>query len=144
MDGGIIYHIYRGSDGMEHGLIVSLTETTATWQSVTSLVNANRSWDGLYNTDLMTNSPAKDFVTGLGAGWYLPSVDELSILYHNRFYVNKVLFSGGNTLLSNFADYWSSTEHNAGVAWPFDFMLGLVSGNNAKLNVHRVRGVKAF
>ena len=68
-DGGIIFYLYRGLDGLEHGLIVSKTEQANTqWQSSTSLVNANRSWDGAYNTNLMTDSPAKDYVQSLGPG----------------------------------------------------------------------------
>jgi hypothetical protein len=141
-DGGIIFNIYKGSDGLEHGLIVALTESSAQWQNPSSLVNADRSWDGAYNTNLMTNSPAKTYVTGLGEGWYLPSIDELSILWHNRFYVNTALFNGGNTLLST--NYWSSTEFNAGVAWPFTFYYGTPSADNSKMLTYSVRAIRAF
>jgi len=141
--GGIIYYLYKGSDGLEHGLIVALTESTAQWQTTATLVNANRSWDGTYNTTLITGSPAKTYITGLGAGWYLPSIDELGKLYYNRFETNKALFTGGNTLLSNTAYYWSSTEYNAPNAYFFTFFIG--SANyNFKADTFTVRGVRAF
>ena len=67
-DGGIIFYLYKGSDGLEHGLIVALTESTGAWQTTGTLVNANRTEDGVFNTALMTNSPAKTYIAGLGAG----------------------------------------------------------------------------
>src|SRR5690606_10514804 len=88
--GGIVFYIYIGSDGNQHGLIVNKNESLAQWQSSTTTTNATRSWDGAYNTGLMTNSPAANYVNGLTDGgftdWYLPSIDELSILWHNRFH----------------------------------------------------------
>ena len=76
----IIFYLYRGSDGFEHGLIAALTEGSEWWQTTSANVNANRSEDGAYNTSLMTNSPAASYVTGLGAGWYVPSIDELILI----------------------------------------------------------------
>jgi hypothetical protein len=142
-NGGIIYYLYKGSDGLEHGLIVALTESTAAWQTTGTLVNANRSWDGAYNTALMTGSPAATYIAGLGAGWYLPSIDELGKLYYNRFETNKALFTGGNALLSSTATYWSSTEYNATYADVFDFGDGYAYFGN-KTNTNTVRGVRAF
>lgn len=142
-NGGIIYYLYKGSDGLEHGLIVALTESAAAWQTTGTLVNANRSWDGAYNTTLMTGSPAATYIAGLGAGWYLPSIDELGKLYYNRFETNKALFNGGNTLLSNTADYWSSTESNATYAYVFNFNGGYAN-NSSKASTNTVRGVRAF
>ena len=142
-NGGIIYYLYKGSDGLEHGLIVALTESTADWQTTGTLVNANRTEDGVYNTNLMTNSPAKTYIQTLGAGWYLPSIDELGLLYYNRFETNKALYTGGNTLLSNTAFYWSSTEYNAALAYGFNFGNGYADAN-LKTNASTVRGVRAF
>ena len=142
-NGGIIYYLYKGSDGLEHGLIVALTESTDAWQTTGTLVNAHRSWDGAYNTALMTGSPAATYIAGLGAGWYLPSIDELGKLYYNRFETNKALYTGGNTLLSNTAYYWSSTEYNATVAFFFNFTNGYAS-TNGKGSGNTVRGVRAF
>ena len=142
-NGGIIYYLYKGSDGLEHGLIVALTESTAAWQTTGTLVNANRTEDGAYNTNLMTGSPAATYIAGLGAGWYLPSIDELGLLYYNRYSAQKGLRTGGNTLLSNTVTYWSSTEYNATIAYYFGFLYGYADGDN-KPNTHTVRGVRAF
>ena len=142
-NGGIIFYLYKGSDGLEHGLIVALTESTAQWQSSATLVNANRTEDGAFNTALMTNSPAATYITGLGAGWYLPSIDELGLLYYNRYSVQKALRAGGSTLLSNTAAYWSSLEYNAPIAYGFNFGNGSANYPNKALT-NAVRGVRAF
>lgn len=143
-DGGIIYHLWKDSLGVEHGLIVSKTEQlTTTWQAVGTLVNADRSEDGAYNTALMTLSDAETYVTGLGAGWYLPSIDELNLLWDNRFNANKALRAGGDTLLSISANYWSSTEASTTNAYNFTFGNGN-AGSNLKSNTYSVRAVRAF
>lgn len=142
-DGGIIYYLYKGSDGLEHGLIVALTESAAAWQTTATLVNANRSWDGAYNTALMTNSPAATYIAGLGPGWYLPSIDELCKLYYNRFETNKALFTGGNTLLSSSSSYWSSTEENATTSFRLTFKTMDIL-NAGKSLAYIARGVRAF
>ena len=143
--GGIIFELYKGIDGLEHGLIVALTEqvTTTKWQNTGVLVNANRTEDGVYNTPLMTDSPAATYIATLGTGWYLPSIDELGKLYYNRYYVQKALRAGGNTLLSSTANYWSSTEYNAAGAYVFFFTNGYAV-NSGKTNTYTVRGVRAF
>jgi hypothetical protein len=145
--GGIIYYIYIGSDNLQHGLIVSKTESsTEVWQATGVLVNADRTEDGVYNTILMTSSAAATYVTGLGAGWYLPSIDELNRLYNNRDHANKALRAGGFTLLSAIATYWSSTEANAPnatVAFAFNFNVGNANFT-PKDRTLSVRGVRAF
>ncbi|MEI6750840.1 MAG: hypothetical protein WCM93_16920 [Bacteroidota bacterium] len=143
-DGGIIYYLYKGSDGLEHGLIVALTESTATWQTTATLVNANRTEDGAYNTALMTGSPAATYVATLGAGWYLPSIDELGLLYYNRYSAQKGLRTGGNTLLSYKTHYWSSTEYDAALAFTFVFNLALPHNYNKTNSTYSVRAVRAF
>ena len=140
-NGGIIFEIYKGSDGIEHGLIVAPTETTDIYQTTNVLVNADRSEDGAYNTNLMINSPAKTYVESLGTGWYLPSIDELVKLFNNRYYVQKGLRTNGNTILSLYKYYWSSSELFANEAFT------LVNSSvdlRLKNEICIVRGVKAF
>ncbi len=143
-DGGIIFCIYKGSDGLEHGLIVSKTETTATWSGST-LVGANRTEDGAYNMNLMPTGAgtARTWVEELGAGWYLPSIDELSLLWHSRYHVNKTARAISSTLLSTTENYWSSTEINATSVFSFYFYFGN-NNNGAKANPWSVRAVRAF
>ena len=149
--GGIVFYIYLDTNGDQRGLIVSKTETFAQWQSSPSVTNATRSWDGVYNTGLMTNSPAATYVNGLTDGgftdWYLPSIDELSILWHNRFHANNALNAGGFTLLSTSVNYWSSTELiGSPLAFYFSFAYGSTynSLDNYKTTGYNVRAVRAF
>ncbi len=141
--GGIIFYLYIGSDGHQHGLIVSKTETTAQWQGPNSLTNANRTDDGIYNMGLIVNSAAKTWIQSLGPEWYFPSIDELSILWHNRFHVNKTARSIGSTLLSLNAYFWSSTESSESNAYCFSMGNGN-SGYNFKTYTYCVRGIRAF
>jgi len=142
--GGIVFYIYIGSDGHNHGLIVSKADTVEQWQSTTSTTNATRSWDGEYNTNLMTNSPAKIWITtNFSIDWYLPSIDELSILWHNRYIVNKSLNNAGVTLLSQTAVYWCSTERNATNSFAFSFFTGLTT-NYSKADYFNIRAVRTF
>ena len=144
--GGIVYYIYIGSDGNQHGLIVNTGESTEVWQATGTLTNASRSWDGAFNTALMTSSAAATYVNGLTDGgfsdWYLPSIDELGLLYYNRFSANKALSTGSFTLLSP-SNYWSSTEYNTTGAFYFGFYGGTV-WSVTKANTISVRAVRAF
>jgi len=146
--GGIIYYLYKGSDGLEHGLIVAPTQSTSlAWQTSPTLVNADRTEDGVYNTTLMTGSPVKTYITSLGAGWYLPSIDELTKLWDNRYDVQKALRTGGYTLLSYNpypSNYWSSTEFGATDALVFDFTTCAIGTNGKTSSFQYVRGVRAF
>jgi hypothetical protein len=78
--------------------------------------------------------------------WYLPSIDELSLLGHNRFNVNKSLLTiGGATLLPFIASYWSSTESAASYAWYFSFLTSTLGNlNGTKSSTIYVRAVRAF
>ena len=109
--GGIVFNIYKDNLGNEHGLVVSLTETapgSTPWGPIATPTGATRTWDGATNSPLM-GPEVQTYLSGLGAGWYVPAIDELRILINNRFYVNKALQGGGGTLIL-YNDYWSSTE----------------------------------
>ncbi len=152
--GGIIFYIYKGSDGTEYDLIVHPNESAAAlWQNTSTFTNARRTYDGEWNTDLMTDSPAKTYVVGLGQGWYLPSIDELNLLYQNRFHANQGLEGIGGTPFSTVDaatnNYWSSTEFSSTYAWYMSFNTGVVagtssSGANPKPNNRRVRAIKKY
>jgi hypothetical protein len=152
-NGGIIFYIYKGSDGLEHGLIVALSEELLLpyLQFPPSLTNANRSWDGSYNTSLLPGPPTQTYLTGLGLGWYLPSIDELRLLYNSRFLLNKALYLGGYPLIQKNGinlHYWSSTEIDLDNAWWIDVDNGSPNygvqsiGNKASAGV--ARAIKVF
>ena len=142
-NGGIIFYLYKGSDGLEHGLIVSKTESVAQWQASGTLTGANRTEGGAFNTSLMTSSAAATYIATLGAGWYLPSIDELGLLYYNRYSAQKGLRAGAFTLLSRTTSYWSSTEYFAANAFYFNFYEG-TAAFYFKTDSLLVRGVRAF
>jgi len=67
--------------------------------------------------------------------WFLPSKDELNLMYTN-------LYSEG---VGGFASngYWSSSEHNSIVAWSQSFYYGYQSANGKNGSL-RVRACRAF
>lgn len=70
--------------------------------------------------------------------WFLPSKDELNLLYLNR---NAI---GGFDVSTSTGFYWSSTESdNAYYAWWQGFLVGN-QVNNLKSFNKRVRAVRAF
>ena len=145
--GGIVFYIYLDANGDQRGLIVNKSDFTRIWQGTRTTTNATRSWDGAYNSGLMTGSQAASYVNGLTDGgftdWYLPSIDELSILWHNRFHANNALNAGSFTLLSNTAFYWSSTEFSNTSAFYFNFRYGRADATGKTSNYY-VRAVRAF
>lgn len=142
---GVIFYLYKGKDGIEHGLIVALDESIAKWQTSGKLTNANRTEDGSYNTKLMTDSPAAKYIISLGKDWYLPSIDELGLLFYNRYSVQKALRENGNTLLSQTTYYWSSTEYNEFNACNFYFYFRNGAANRtSKTKSFTVRAIKSF
>ncbi len=98
---------------------------------------------GKSNTDLMlAGSPAActsgaavsvRAYTGGGVSWFLPSKDELRLLYYQQDVVGG--FAG--------VDYWSSSQGDAGVAWSQSFVDGY-RGFDGKSVTLLVRPVRAF
>ncbi|MCE5347919.1 MAG: DUF1566 domain-containing protein [Bacteroidales bacterium] len=145
-DGGIIFHIYKTSDGVQHGLIVNKGESgmaSLAWQNAAVSTGATSTWNGASNTTSMTDSPAAAYCISLGAGWYMPSIDELNILYNNRYYVNKAIAGGVTGTLLLFTDYWSSTEVDLNQATSFYFGEGRAY-IGAKTGLGNIRAIKAF
>jgi hypothetical protein len=92
----------------------------------------------------MTLSLAANYIANLGPNWYLPSLDELILLHHSRFQVNKALFTNSQTLLSLSLYYYSSTEYSNTEALGFDFMTGYSTNIPKSSQSYGVRGVKSF
>jgi hypothetical protein len=155
--GGVIFHLWKDNAGVEHGLIVALTDQSISqaWSNVTSAeigTSAQSSWDGLSNSNSIvgqaghTSSAAKlclDLVSGGQSDWYLPSIQELNMLWNNYYTVARVLsqISGAAQLSNSF--YWSSSENYLNFAWYFVFGNGGTS-SNYKTNAGYVRAVRAF
>lgn len=155
--GGVIFHLWKDNAGVEHGLIVALTDqsTSRAWSNVTSAAigtSAQSSWDGLSNSNSIvgqaghTSSAAKlclDLVSGGQSDWYLPSIKELNMLWNNYYTVTRALSQiSGATQLSNSA-YWSSSEEYDDSAWLFGFDYGGTT-YGYKFGTYCVRAVRAF
>jgi hypothetical protein len=158
--GGVIFHLWKDNAGVEHGLIVDkvdLVGNLQTWSNInTTLIGASAqsSLNGLTNSNAIVSKPGHttsaaklclDLVSGGQSDWYLPSLDELSLMGHNRFNINKALSSiGGATLLPLYASYWSSTEYDSNNAWGFGFDGESDTFIFGKFSTNYVRAIRAF
>jgi hypothetical protein len=157
--GGVIFHLWKDAQGGEHGLIVDKIDLSINqeWSNVTNILigpNAQIGWDGLSNSSAIvaqnghSNSAASLCLNSANGGqndWYLPSIDELSLLWQSRFNVNKSLDNiGSSTVLTYNSNYWSSTEFGNDTAWCFYFSNGTSDSTRAKFLAQFVRAVRAF
>ena len=163
--GGVVFWVDNTGN---HGLICSMIDnstfiiwTSAAFQSNTVPNGALSDWNGQANTtaivtqagagityaaglcDAYTNA---DYGTGVYSDWYLPTIDDLNLLYNAKRFVNKALDSDGNAATTAIAKtyYWSSSEYNSNTAWAFNFFLGYPSGTYSKANTNFVRAIRAF
>jgi hypothetical protein len=167
-EGGVIFHRYKDG-GQERYLVVATTDasTSATWDNRIGpgqppLLMNQSTWDGFTNFNTLQGSTGAQFTsaaylvtfygssTGL-SGWYLPAIDELVLLFNNRFNVNRTLsgnsnsgFISGATQLGQ-TSYWSSTEANQTIALRLDFGTAGASvsiGGTMKSNSLSVRAIR--
>jgi len=143
--GGIVFYI---DETGKHGLIAASTDqsTTDTWW--------NQSWvttgavsltDGEENTNLIIQFQGdngvyaaklcRDYNAGGHNDWFLPSKDQLNMLF-----THKVLVGG----LTN-SIYWSSSEYEIDSVWVQDFEDGEqhLDSKSDGANVH-TRAIRAF
>ncbi len=160
--GGVIFHRYLDGNTQNY-LVVSITDqsTGQAWSNVTSTLigsTAQSTWNGLSNSNAIvgqvgfTNGAALtclNYSVGLIDDWYLPAIDELILLWQNRFNVNRTL-SGGSSFgiitgasQISLANYWSSTESGNSFAWAFKFEYSSTDGYN-KISLNYVRAIRKF
>jgi hypothetical protein len=157
--GGIIFHLWKDSNQVEHGLIASLNDLSSgsIWSNVNQLVASSNGLppqlnaaDGEINTQLIINqaghslsaaSLCKQYQGGGKNDWYLPAVWELRLLYNAAVSIEKILGTSGKL---SFVDYWSSTEEYNNIAWSTSFSTGFSTGNQLKSNSFRVRAIRKF
>ena len=151
--GGIVFYI---DESGEHGLVSDTVDLASpanaadfTHQWSTEYEDTGASGDGIgagaMNTLLIvsaqrgdTDSAARlraDLVRGGYGDWYLPSKEELNLMYKNLNVPGLVGFE------STF--YWSSTENGSNGAWIQVFSNG-DQNNHDKFNNDRVWAVRAF
>lgn len=141
--GGVIFYL----DGQGGGLIAATTDQSigtlwgceGTGIPGTSLIVGS----GLNNTEAIyvgcatANIAARicyDLDFNGYSDWYLPSRDELSLVYDNR-----VVIGGFGT-----GTYWSSTEASNTTAWIKTFATGSNSSNFKNTMTYRVRAIRSI
>jgi hypothetical protein len=153
--GGIIFHLWKDSQGIEHGLIVDKTDlsTSQVWSNISTLIgpSAQSSWDGLSNSNAIvaqvghTSSAAALCLNSTNGGqvdWYLPSNQEMNVLWNNYFTVSQTIAQlPGATQLQ--ASYWTSFESAPVTAYYVSFTSGSFPGSNKGANYY-VRAVRKF
>ena len=161
--GGVVFYIFVEADagyvaGETHGLIAAVADQSSgiQWRNgntnQTTEATGTAVGTGSANTDaiiLVQGPVATSYAAGLArayaAGgytdWFLPSKDELNLMYSNI---------GQGSLLGNIGNfdddyYWSSTEHDYSNAWymHFDAELAFMAFN-VKYYPANVRAVRAF
>lgn len=155
--GGVVFHVWKDSLGAEHGLVVTTTDQgTSAWSNVTSTAigdSAQRTQNGARNSIAIigqsghTASAAKVCLDLTNAGqsdWYLPSIDEFSLLWHNRYNVNRKLASiSGAHLITAEKIYWSSTERDFETANFFSAGYGIAEYFQKSFGIY-VRAIRSF
>jgi hypothetical protein len=78
--------------------------------------------------------------------WWLPSLDELQVLYDNRTLINDAALQLANIsgAAFNSSSYRSSSEFNASYAYTLSFLSGFTNNANSKSTLYRVRAIRYF
>ena len=108
--------------------------TVGSGEANTSLIVA------VCKADTLASFAAKicnDLVSGGQTDWFLPSIDELNLMYKNLHTNNQGNF--------NTSVYWSSSERDYGLAWRFSLTnVGAGANHYNKSGPAYVRAVRAF
>ena len=159
--GGIVFYI---DESGEHGLVVDIADLSIgiVWFAGTYGVTQAKGdgpFAGEMNTAIIISSHVAigddgfiyaarlcaELAKGGYGDWYLPSKEELSLMYNNRLTINIAALAVGGSIFPS-QSYWSSTEDTADDdmnAWFQNFHNGNQAVTN-KLNNFRVRAIRAF
>jgi hypothetical protein len=120
-----------------------------------ALVGGTTSWNGLANTAILAASPllaptdaAKFTNSWVYAGqsdWWLPSSDELLVIFKNKIILNRTLdvTPGAMLLYPSFNSYQSSTEQSADNNYYGETPTSSIS-IDSKVNLFRIRPLRRF
>jgi hypothetical protein len=100
---------------------------------------------GQANTDAITAQPGhttsaaklcSDYELNGYTDWFLPSQDELKLMYQNLYVAHLGSFNSGW--------YWSSSEYNSYLAWAADFSTNFATYWQKNMYVNHVRPIRAI
>ena len=152
--GGIVFYV---TDGGTHGLIAATVDqsTGIRWFNGTykgTGATGTAIGTGLANTNSIISSQgetttsyaaglARAYAGGVYTDWYLPSKEELNLMYIN---IGKGA-SSPNYNIGGFASnyYWSSTENDRTNAWSQHFSTGNQNSTTKNYTLY-VRAIRAF
>lgn len=156
LHGGVVFWIDPTDNS--HGLVCAIQDQSSgiQWYNGTALVTSATGiiiGTGSINTDaiiaaqgtLETNYAAglaRAYPAGGYYDWFLPSKDELYLMYMNRAAINATSISNGGDAFSS-GLYWSSTEFDIGEAWE-QFLYSGEQYHINKGNQNYIRAVRAF
>lgn len=145
---GVVFEVW---DNGRHGKIISLDQTQTCWvrrnKNGRDRTYARSEGDGKANTNkVMSRSDSENFdafkwCRAKGEEWYLPSKDELMVVYDNKSKINATLKQLKRVELD--AWYWSSTDDTEFCAWRVDMYYGNTFSHD-KHNDNYVRAVSVF
>ena len=148
--GGIVFYL----DGNGGGLIAAPSDqSSASWGCYGQFIGGTSSdvGTGAANTTAIVSGCSEtaiaakicaDLTLGGYDDWFLPSKDELNLMYENIGQGNVLGLGNVGNFIS--AWYWSSTESGDDAAWKQLFNNGNQSANDSKPNTSHVRAVRAF
>jgi len=143
--GGIVFFVDKTG---KHGLIAAASDQSsgAKWGFFESQLEANNKsvGGGKLNTEKIALASKDTQIAGILCSelilngyddWYLPSMDELNLMYMNL----------KESKIGNLTDslYWSSSETDFNNAWLQDFSTGVQKEHHVK-KIAKVRAIRAF
>jgi hypothetical protein len=118
------------------GVYAGKANTTIIIAGTVSIGDDNATYAARICNELKVTEGSKTY-----GDWYLPSNDELILMYQSKREINTTAGNNRGSDLSN--AYWSSTEIDYDEAFKIDFTDGS-SDNTSKATTSNVRAVRAF
>ena len=162
--GGVVFHLFVEGEigyvaGETHGLIAAVADQSSgiRWDNgsyVTTGATGTAIGTGSANTTAIISKQGAtetSYAAGLagaytGGGytdWFLPSKEELNLMYQNKSTINATANSNSGSGFAS-AYYWSSTEYDITNAWEQGFDNFGIQYDYSKSTTDRVRAVRAF
>lgn len=103
------------SEDGKHGKCICYDGQARKWSNAYRLTEANHSYDGSYNCVILSSFSRYDYpaMEFCGNGWYIPSKNEMKIIFENLQTVNNAMSSAGLYRIDKNKKFWTSTETSA-------------------------------